>query len=48
MAKDTKANDSELHNRLRDDEYMKWAVRECYLSCRNIINSLVERDPEKK
>ncbi|WOL09761.1 callose synthase 3-like isoform X1 [Canna indica] len=42
MAKDIKANDSELHKRLQEDRYMKCAVHECYLSCRNIINSLVE------
>lgn len=48
MAKDTKANASELHKRLRDDPYMNWAVRECYLSCRNIISSLIEGGPEKK
>ncbi|XP_074585983.1 callose synthase 3-like [Curcuma longa] len=47
MAKDTKANASELHKRLRDDPYMNWAVRECYLSCRNIISSLIEGGPEK-
>ncbi|XP_076911186.1 callose synthase 2-like [Bidens hawaiensis] len=47
MAKDSTGRDSELKKRLDSDAYMVYAVRECYASCRNIMNFLVSGDREK-
>ncbi|KAJ0623230.1 putative 1,3-beta-glucan synthase [Helianthus annuus] len=47
MAKDSNGRDSELQKRLNSDTYMVYAVRECYASCRNIMNDLVLGDREK-
>ncbi|PIA48642.1 hypothetical protein AQUCO_01400908v1 [Aquilegia coerulea] len=47
MAKDSNGKDRELKKRISADNYMHCAVRECYASFRNIINFLVEGDPEK-
>ncbi|KAK1413367.1 hypothetical protein QVD17_35139 [Tagetes erecta] len=47
MAKDSSGRDSELQKRLNSDNYMVYAVRECYASCRNIMNFLVLGDREK-
>ncbi|XP_059651785.1 callose synthase 2-like [Cornus florida] len=41
MAKDSNGRDRELKKRLNADNYMLCAVRECYASCKNIINYLV-------
>ncbi|XP_028555016.1 callose synthase 3 isoform X2 [Dendrobium catenatum] len=48
MAKDSKGKDRDLKKRLQNDSYMAHAVKECYLSFRNIINHLVTGDREKK
>ncbi|CAK9177419.1 unnamed protein product [Ilex paraguariensis] len=47
MAKDSKERDRELRKRLNADSYMRCAVRECYSSCKNIINFLVLGQREK-
>lgn len=47
MAKDSNENDRELKKRMSTDTYMRSAVRECYLSFKNIINFLVLGDREK-
>lgn len=56
MAKDSHGRDHELKNRLQADElknrlqadhYMFCAVRECYESCKNIINFLVLGERER-
>ncbi|PKA51034.1 Callose synthase 3 [Apostasia shenzhenica] len=41
MAKDSKGKDRDLKKRLDADKYMAFAVRECYLSFKNIIKYLV-------
>ncbi|KAM1064683.1 hypothetical protein TB2_028228 [Malus domestica] len=48
MAKDSKDKDRELKKRMSTDNYMRCAIRECYLSFRSIINSLVSGAREKK
>ena len=48
MAKDSKGKASELKKRLKRDNYMTSAVRECYASVRKIINSLVLGKSEKE
>jgi callose synthase len=48
MAKESKGRDSELKKRLKRDDYMSSAVRECYASCKNIMNSLVLGKREKE
>jgi callose synthase len=49
MAKDSNQKEStELKKRLNTDSYMHCAVRECYASCKNIINFLVLGQREKK
>ncbi|KAM7266626.1 hypothetical protein ACFE04_004523 [Oxalis oulophora] len=48
MAKDSNRKDRELKKRLNTDSYMHCAVRECYASCKNIINFLVLGEREKK
>ena len=49
MAKDCAGKDRvrELNKRLTLDVYMRCAIRECYLSCKSIINSLVVGEREK-
>ncbi|KAL3622395.1 Callose synthase 1 [Castilleja foliolosa] len=47
MAKDSNGRDRELNKRLNADVYMRCAIRECYASCKNIINSLVLGEREK-
>lgn len=48
MAKDSKGKDRDLKKRLGVDDYMAWAVRECYASFKNIINYLVDGPREKE
>ncbi|KAL3516603.1 hypothetical protein ACH5RR_023505, partial [Cinchona calisaya] len=49
MAKDSTGRDRvrELNKRLNADFYMRCAIRECYLSCKSIINFLVVGEREK-
>lgn len=47
MAKDSNGRDRELNKRLNADIYMRCAVRECYATCKNIINFLVGGEREK-
>ncbi|GLT37045.1 hypothetical protein SLA2020_113830 [Shorea laevis] len=47
MAKDSNGKDRELKKRLNSDNYMHCAVRECYASCKSIINLLVLGEREK-
>nr|XP_043609266.1 callose synthase 2-like [Erigeron canadensis] len=47
MAKDSNGRDSELQKRMDSDRYMVYAIRECYASCQNIMNFLVNGDREK-
>lgn len=47
MAKDSSGRDKELNKRLNADVYMRCAIRECYASCKNIINFLVLGEREK-
>ncbi|KAK8934984.1 Callose synthase 3 [Platanthera zijinensis] len=48
MAKDSKGKDRDLINRLDSDDYMACAVRECYLSFKNIIKYLVTGEREQE
>lgn len=48
MAKDSNGRDRELNKRLTVDPYMRCAIRECYASCKNIINYLVVGEREKQ
>ncbi|KAK7374973.1 hypothetical protein VNO80_08417 [Phaseolus coccineus] len=48
MAKDGNGKDQELKKRMRIDNYMFCAVRECYASFRNIIKHLVQGERETK
>ncbi|XP_022896502.1 callose synthase 1-like [Olea europaea var. sylvestris] len=48
MAKDSTGRARELNKRLNSDIYMRCAIRECYASCKNIINTLVLGDREKR
>ncbi|KAL8139202.1 hypothetical protein V2J09_005203 [Rumex salicifolius] len=47
MAKDCYGKINELNKRLNDDKYMHYAVSECYASCKNIINNLVQGERER-
>lgn len=47
MAKDSNGKDRDLKKRLKTDNYMACAVKECYLSFKNIINYLVTGKCEK-
>lgn len=47
MAKDSNGRDKELLKRLNNDKYMLCAIRECYASCKNVINFLVQGEREK-
>ncbi|GLT55537.1 hypothetical protein SLA2020_286500 [Shorea laevis] len=48
MAKDSNGKDHELNKRLKADNYMLCAVRECYASFKNIIKFLVLGEREKE
>ncbi|KAL4565098.1 hypothetical protein LXL04_029182 [Taraxacum kok-saghyz] len=48
MARDSNGKDSELKKRIENDTYMSCAVRECYVSFRNIIKFLVRGKREQK
>lgn len=48
MAADSDGKDRELKKRVYSDPYMLSAVRECYASFKNIINSLVVGRREKE
>ncbi|CAH9092140.1 unnamed protein product [Cuscuta europaea] len=47
MAENSNRRDHELMKRLNDDAYMRSAIRECYASCKSIINNLVLGEKEK-
>ncbi|XP_055817762.1 callose synthase 2 isoform X2 [Solanum dulcamara] len=47
MAKDCNGRDRELNKRLNADSYMGSAIRECYASCKSIINVLVLGEREQ-
>ena len=47
MVKDSNGRDSELKMRLKVDNYMNAAVRECYATFKNVINCLVLGVQEK-
>ncbi|XP_050252355.1 callose synthase 1-like isoform X2 [Quercus robur] len=47
MARDSNKRGSELKMRLKVDNYMNAAVRECYATFKNVINSLVLGEREK-
>lgn len=47
MAKDCNGRDRELNKRLSADSYMRSAIRECYASCKSIINVLVLGEREQ-
>lgn len=47
MAKDCNGRDRELNKRLNADSYMCSAIRECYASCKSIINVLVLGEREQ-
>ncbi|KAK7833879.1 callose synthase 3, partial [Quercus suber] len=47
MARASNGRDSELKMRLKVDNYMNAAVRECYATFKNVINSLVLGEREK-
>nr|XP_025887034.1 LOW QUALITY PROTEIN: callose synthase 2 [Solanum lycopersicum] len=47
MAKDCNGRDRELNKRLNADSYMHSAIRECYASCKSIINVLVLGEREQ-
>ncbi|MQL73135.1 hypothetical protein Taro_005448 [Colocasia esculenta] len=47
MAKDSNGKDLELQKRILGEDYMHFAVRECYCSFKNIIKYMVEGDKEK-
>ncbi|XP_051148401.1 callose synthase 1-like [Andrographis paniculata] len=48
MAKDSTGRDKELNKRLNADMYMGCAIRECYASCKNILNHLVVADRDRR
>ncbi|KAL4596955.1 hypothetical protein ACB092_12G201100 [Castanea dentata] len=47
MARASNGRDSELKMRLKVDNYMNAAVRECYATFKNVINCLVHGEQEK-
>lgn len=47
MASASNGRDSELKMRLKVDNYMNAAVRECYATFKNVINCLVLGEQEK-
>jgi callose synthase len=48
MAKDSNGKDRDLKKRLDNDYYFSCAIEECYKSFKNIINGLVQGEPEKR
>ncbi|KAM0872122.1 hypothetical protein ACQ4PT_038938 [Festuca glaucescens] len=48
MAKDSSGKDRDLKKRIENDYYFSCAIEECYASCKNIINDLVQGEPEKR
>lgn len=48
MAKDSNGKEGELKKRILADDYMLYAVRECYASFRNIIRHMVLGVNEKE
>lgn len=48
MAKDSGGKDRDLKKRMGSDPYFSYAIRECYASFKNIINTLVFGEPEKE
>lgn len=48
MAKDSNGKDRDLKKRIENDYYFSCAIKECYASCKNIINDLVHGEPEKR
>jgi callose synthase len=48
MTKDSNGKDRDLKKRLDNDYYFKFAIEECYASFKNIINDLVQGEPEKR
>ncbi|KAK1653393.1 hypothetical protein QYE76_071198 [Lolium multiflorum] len=48
MAKDSNGKDRDLKKRIENDYYFSCAIEECYASCKNIINDLVQGEPEKR
>ncbi|XP_062216922.1 callose synthase 3-like isoform X3 [Phragmites australis] len=48
MAKDSNGKDRDLKKRLDNDYYFSCAIEECYASFKNIINDLVQGEPEKR
>ncbi|CAA7399579.1 unnamed protein product [Spirodela intermedia] len=48
MTKDSNGKENELIKRILADDYMLYAVRECYASFRNIIKHMVRGDKERE
>lgn len=48
MAADSGGKDRDLTKRIRSDPYFSFAIRECYASFKNIINTLVFGQREKQ
>nr|CAB3502151.1 unnamed protein product [Digitaria exilis] len=48
MAKDSNGKDRDLKKRIDNDYYFSCAIEECYASFKNIINDLVQGEPEKR
>uniref|UniRef100_M8CWL7 1,3-beta-glucan synthase n=1 Tax=Aegilops tauschii TaxID=37682 RepID=M8CWL7_AEGTA len=48
MAKDSNGKDRDLKKRIENDYYFSCAIKECYASCKNIINDLVHGEQEKR
>ena len=48
MAKDSNGKDRDLKKRIENDYYFSCAIEECYASCKNIINELVNGEQEKR
>uniref|UniRef100_A0ACD5WG59 Uncharacterized protein n=2 Tax=Avena sativa TaxID=4498 RepID=A0ACD5WG59_AVESA len=48
MAKDSNGKDRDLKKRIENDYYFSCAIEECYTSCKNIINDLVQGEQEKR
>jgi hypothetical protein len=48
MAADSGGKDRDLTKRIKSDPYFSFAIRECYASFKNIINTLVFGQREKE
>jgi callose synthase len=48
MAADSGGKDRDLTKRMGSDAYFSYAIRECYASLKNIINTLVFGQREKE